>query len=180
MGAEIEPALVKQIMDDMKGEPGALPLMSFALLDLFEAEKTSKGEAMDLTLEEYLQRGGIESALERHANQVFENFSEEQRKLTRDIFASLITVGEGRQDTRRTATFEELVPAGESRELVAATVAALAEENARLITTSVANDEQMTDQSVAGTATVTIAHEALIDAWPWLRQLVDENRESIK
>jgi hypothetical protein len=42
VGAEIEPALVKQIIDDMKGEPGALPLMSFALRDLFEAQKSEK------------------------------------------------------------------------------------------------------------------------------------------
>ena len=27
--------------------------------------------------------------------------------------------------------------------------------------------------------TVTIAHEKLIEAWPWLRQLVDDNREAI-
>ena len=42
-------------MADMKGEPGALPLMSFALRDLFEAEKTKPGQSMDLTLPEYLR-----------------------------------------------------------------------------------------------------------------------------
>ena len=73
VGATIDPALVSRIMSDMKGEPGALPLMSFALRDLFEAEKSAKGKPMDLTLPEYLQRGGIESALERHANKVFED-----------------------------------------------------------------------------------------------------------
>ncbi len=71
VGAEIEPALVKQIIDDMKGEPGALPLMSFALRDLFLAEKTAKGAPMDLTRQEYVERGGIDRALERHANHVF-------------------------------------------------------------------------------------------------------------
>ena len=57
-------ALVKEIIDDMKGEPGALPLMSFALRDLFLAEKTTKGEPMDLTLQEYVDHGGINEALE--------------------------------------------------------------------------------------------------------------------
>ncbi|UCC52547.1 MAG: hypothetical protein JSV68_00995, partial [Anaerolineaceae bacterium] len=60
VGAEIEPALVKEIIDDMKGEPGALSLMSFALRDLFLAEKTTKGEAMDLKLQEYVEHGGID------------------------------------------------------------------------------------------------------------------------
>ena len=49
----------------------------------------------------------------------------------------------------------------------------LAKEGVRLITTS--GDE--TDDGSSGS--VTIAHEKLIDAWPWLRQLVDENRDMI-
>jgi len=160
----------------MKGEPGALPLMSFALRDLFEVEKTEKGKPMDLTLPEYLRRGGIESALERHANQVFANFSPEQQELARGVFSRLIEVGQGRQDTRRTAVFTELIPAGKDAATVTAIVDALAREGARLLTASSGRDDE------AGTpteTTVTIAHEKLIDAWPWLRQLVDENRQAI-
>ena len=63
VGAEIDLALVSRIVTDMKGEPGALPLMSFALRDLFEAEKSEPGQPMDLTLQEYLDRGGIGKCL---------------------------------------------------------------------------------------------------------------------
>ncbi len=179
VGAEIDPALVSRIMADMKGEPGALPLMSFALRDLFEAEKSAKGQPMDLTLPEYLERGGIESALERHANKVFDEFSDEQKALARGVFSKLIEVGQGRADTRRTAVFTELVPAGTEQEAVEAVVIALAQEDVRLITTDVATSgEEITHEAITH-ATVTIAHEKLIDAWPWLRQLVDENREMI-
>jgi WD40 repeat protein len=174
VGAEIDPALVSRILADMKGEPGALPLMSFALRDLFEAEKTAKGQPMDLTLPEYLRRGGIEQALERHANGVFAGFTEEQKGVAKAVFSRLIEIGQGRQDTRRTAVFSELVPAGRSVEEVTAVVETLAREGARLLTTS------GTSEAESATATnVTIAHERLIDAWPWLRQLVDENREAI-
>ena len=128
VGAEIDPALVSRIMADMKGEPGALPLMSFALRDLFEAEKSAKGQPMDLTLPEYLKRGGIESALERHANKVFDDFSDEQKALARGVFSKLIEVGQGRADTRRTAVFTELVPAGTEQEAVEAVVNALAKK----------------------------------------------------
>ncbi|MCP4429050.1 MAG: hypothetical protein GY803_31580, partial [Chloroflexi bacterium] len=171
VGVKIEPKLVSRIMADMAGEPGALPLMSFALRDLFEAAKTAKGEPMELRLQEYLARGGIERALERHANKVFDSFSDEQKQLARGVFSKLIEVGQGRVDTRRTAVFTELIPAGTEPEAVAAVVTALANEGARLITTS--GNETATGR------TVTLAHEKLIDAWPWLRQLVDENREMI-
>ncbi len=163
----------------MKGEPGALPLMSFALRDLFEAEKTKKGEPMDLTLPEYLQRGGIESALERHANQVFNDFSDEQKALAQNVFSKLIEIGQGRVDTRRTAAFAELVPANANADAVAAVVARLAAEDVRLITTSGVESGEEITEALTTQVTVTLSHEKLIDAWPWLRRLVDENREII-
>jgi len=175
VGAEIDPALVSRIMADMKGEPGALPLMSFALRDLFEAEKSAKGKPMDLMLPEYLQRGGVEKALERHANKVFDTFTDEQKGLARGVFSKLIEVGQGRADTRRTAIFSELVPAGVDEGEVATVVHMLAKEDMRLITTS----GDTTADGNGDERTVTLAHEKLIDAWPWLRQLVDENREII-
>jgi WD40 repeat protein len=179
VGAQIEAVLVSRIMDDMKGEPGALPLMSFALRDLFEAEKTKAGHTMDLTLQEYLAHGGIEEALERHANHIFATFSAEQQLLARNIFSRLIEVGQGRVDTRRTATMRELIPAGRHGAEVSAVISALAQEDVRLISTKgVESGAQISEADPAET-TVTIAHEKLIDAWPWLRQLVDENREII-
>lgn len=180
VGTAIDPALVKQIVDDMKGEPGALPLMSFALLDLFKAERPPEGpgHAMDMTLQEYLKRGGLSQALERHADGVFATLSAEQQVLARGIFSRLVEIGQGRLDTRRTVAFDDLVPTGADRELVARTVAELAEQKARLITTG-GTGEGIGPEGIMA-ATVTIAHEKLIDAWPWLRQLIDENREAIK
>ena len=174
VGAEIDPALVSRIITDMKGEPGSLPLMSFALRDLFDVEQTKKGEPMDITLPEYIKRGGIESALERHAQTVFQKFSKEQQQLTKSIFSRLVEIGQGRVDTRRTAPLAELIPAEKGRDLVTKTLTKLAQADARLITIS-----GELEGVKASNATVTLAHEKLIDAWPWLRQLVDENREVI-
>ena len=169
VGAKIDPELVSRIIADMKGEPGTLPLMSFALRDLFVAEKGAKGEPLALTLPAYLERGGIERALERHANKVFAGFTDEEKALARGVFSKLIEVGQGRADTRRTAVFSELIPAGTEPETVEKVIRTLAEEGVRLVTTDGDGEER----------TVTLAHEKLIDAWPWLRQLVDENREMI-
>ena len=166
VGLRIDPDLIAQIINDMQGEPGALPLMQFALKDLFDAQQ-AKGGLIALTLSDYLARGGIRKALERHADQTFAAFSVEEQELARSIFTGLIEIGRGTQDTRRTAIFDELVPASAQSASVEAIVAKLAD--ARLITT----DE------VAGKDTVTISHEKLIDAWPWLKRLVNENRDVI-
>jgi hypothetical protein len=176
VGAEIDPALVSRILADMKGEPGALPLMSFALRDLFEAEKGQKGQPIHLTLKKYLDRGGVESALERHADQVLARFSEEQQELAKGVFSRLVEIGQGRLDTRRTAVLDELTPVGKDAAEVAAIVDSLARESARLLTVSAGHDKESSEPAQI---TVTMAHEKLIDAWPWLRRLVDENRELI-
>lgn len=43
VGLRIDPDLIAQIINDMQGEPGALPLMQFALKDLFDAEQAEGG-----------------------------------------------------------------------------------------------------------------------------------------
>jgi len=166
VGLPIEGELIARIINDMKGEPGALPLMQFALKDLFDAQQ-AKGGVIALTLEEYLHHGGIHKSLERHADNSFAKLSEGEQELARSIFSGLIEIGRGTQDTRRTALFDELVPANAKATEVESVVQRLAD--ARLIIT----DEQ------AGKDTVTISHEKLIDAWPWLKKLVNENRDVI-
>jgi hypothetical protein len=166
VGVRIDPDLVKQIVDGMGDEPGALPLMQFALKDLFDADQ-AKGGVIALTLDDYLSRGGLRKALERHADAAFGQLSPIEQQLARSIFAGLIEIGSGRADTRRTASFDELVPASATVDPVKAVIQKLAD--ARLITTSEHDHKE----------SVTISHERLIEAWPWLRKLINENRESI-
>ena len=162
VGLRIDPDLIAQIINDMRGEPGSLPLMQFALQDLFRAQQ-AKGDMIALLLNDYLQRGGIQKSLERHADTAFARLSEHEQDLARTIFSGLIEIGSGTVDTRRTALSNEIIPTSAQEGAVKTVVQKLA--NARLITTDA--------------VTVTISHEKLIDAWPWLKKLVNENRDVI-
>ncbi|MBI5563309.1 MAG: SUMF1/EgtB/PvdO family nonheme iron enzyme [Chloroflexi bacterium] len=166
VGLKIEPALIAQIIADMKSEPRSLPLVQFALHDLFEA-RSAAGGVMALTQQDYLAHGGIHKALERHADSSFARLNEVEQSIAREIFGGLVQIGRGADDTRRTALVDELVPTGIDPAQVVAVVGKLAD--ARLIIT----DEH------AGRDSVTLAHEKLIDAWPWLHQLVDQRREAL-
>jgi WD40 repeat protein len=173
VGLRIDPELSEQIITDMKEEPGALPLMQFALKDLIDAQQAA-GSVNALTKKDYMERGGIHKALERHADNSFKQLDNHEQELARVIFSSLIEVGRGTQDSRRTAFFNELVPAYTKSSEVEAVIHKLADT--RLITTG-ENDEN--EEVIADQATVTISHETLIDAWPWLKTLVNENRDLI-
>lgn len=170
VGLQIDPDLVTQVIHDMRDEPGALPLMQFAMQDLFNAQ-AAKGGVIALTLADYLARGGLQRALERYADTAFEQLSSGEQDLARGIFQGLVQPGRGTQDTRRTALFEELIPPGHHLPEVEAVLYKLAD--ARLITTEDRDDLPGDDR------TATLAHERLLEAWPWLRRLVEENREAI-
>lgn len=125
VGLDIKPDLVAQIINEMNGEPGALPLMQFALKDLFDSLQ-EKGDLKGLSLEAYLKRGGIHKALELHADKIFASLSESEQNLAHSIFSGLIEVGRDTQVTKRTANFEELVRADAERTTVDAILQKLA------------------------------------------------------
>ncbi|MBI3360975.1 MAG: hypothetical protein HY023_07680, partial [Chloroflexi bacterium] len=104
VGLRIDPDLIAQIVNDMQDEPGALPLMQFALKDLFDAQQ-AKGGLIALTLADYLSRGGLRQALERHADAAFASLTGAEQELARSLFTGLIQIGRGALDTRRTAQF---------------------------------------------------------------------------
>ena len=159
-GLAVEPGLAEVMIQDLAGEPGALPLLSHALLETW---KRRRGRT--LTIAGYLESGGVREAIARTADRVFsERLSPGQRQIARHVFFRLTEPGEGTEDTRRRATFEELVPHAEEAPAVQAVVKVLADE--RLLTT--------------GEGTVEVAHEALIRHWPLLRGWLDEDRAGLR
>lgn len=166
VGLKIDPALVAQIINDMGGEPGALPLMQFALKDLFEARQ-SKGGVIELHLRDYLVRGGIHKALERHADSSFNKLNGRERVLARFIFSGLVEIRRDMQFTSRTALLDELLSPN-------ATI-----QEAQVIVRKLADARLVTTNELKGKTTVIISHEKLITAWTWLRKLVEEEGASI-
>ena len=137
-------------------EPGALPLLSHALLETWK-----RRIGRTLTLGGYLEAGGVEGAVAKTAEELYRGLPPEQQPLARSIFLRLTALGEGTEDTRRRVGVDELVLREGEEAQVEAVVERLAE--ARLVI----RDER----------TVEVAHEALIRHWPTLRAWLDEDRE---
>jgi len=159
---ELEPGLVDLLLRDVGHEPGALPLLSHALFEIWQRRR---GRTM--TLGGYASSQGVRGAIAETAEAVFtDQFTREQQMIARRIFLRLTEIGDESPttDTRRQATLRELVaqPAAEPNTLVV--LKALAD--ARLIIT---HEE-----------TVEVAHEALIREWPRLRDWLAESREDVR
>ena len=147
-GAAFEPGLVDRILENVGQEPGALPLLEFALTLLWE-----RRAAGWLTHAAYEEIGQVEGALTRYAEQVFGQLDAADQARARQIFEQLVRPGEGTEDTRRTATRDEI------DETSWPLVQRLAGQ--RLVVTGL-------DPST-GSETVEVVHEALIQRWERLR-----------
>ncbi len=164
---KIQDGLVELMLDEVGGEPGALPLLSHALLETWARRRGRK-----LTLSGYTEAGGLQGAIARTAESVFEQrLSSAQRPIARMIFLRLTELGEADSpDTRRRVPFSELITRATDALTVDAVLGVLAD--ARLVTTGTAppNDSRV----------VEVAHEAIIRAWPTLRTWLNENREGLR
>jgi WD40 repeat protein/energy-coupling factor transporter ATP-binding protein EcfA2 len=164
-GLEFEQGLVETILSDVENQPGALPLLEHALLELWERRRGTM-----LTLEAYRESGGVEGAIAKRADTIYNSLSVEQQLIARRIMLRLTQPGEGTEDTRRRAKMSELVTRTDESSAVEGVAQAMA--NARLLTTSgdAAPEEQIVD----------VSHEALIRGWPLLRKWIEEDRAGLR
>ncbi len=157
-GWDFQPGLVDLILQDIGTEPGALPLLSHALLETWK-----RRQGRILTLQGYHEAGGVKKAITHTAERVYDKLSKEEKTIARNIFLRLTELGEGVQDTRRRVKMNEL---GQTKEQDAVAKVLKTLTDARLVTTEEDSAE--------------VAHEALIREWGTLRKWLDEDRESLR
>jgi DNA-binding SARP family transcriptional activator/WD40 repeat protein/energy-coupling factor transporter ATP-binding protein EcfA2 len=162
-GVEFEDGLVSQIVSDVAGQPGGLPLLQYALTELFETRDTNR-----LTLAAYQRSGGVHGALGRRAEEIHEGLSPPEKASIREAFLRMVTVDENADDLRRRVRRSDLTGIGDQRNLDNALQAYAA---ARLVTFD-------RDPMTRG-PTVEVAHEALLREWPRLRDWIEEQRDDL-
>jgi Tol biopolymer transport system component len=165
VGVRFEEGLVARIIDDVHYQPGALPLLQYALTELFENR-----DNRTLTQAAYLNLGGTVGALAKRAEEIYGELSDDGRETVLQMFLRLVTPGEGAEYTRRRVNRAELLSAGTDRDLMD-----------EVIDTFTAYRLLSTDRDLASRRpTVEIAHEAILREWERLRTWLDESREDLR
>ncbi|MFD4634752.1 AAA family ATPase [Streptomyces sp. NPDC058284] len=162
VGLELEPGLAELIIrevstDGPRGahDAGVLPLLSHALLATWQRRKTGR-----LTLAGYRAAGGIQGAVAATAERAWSGLDPAARTAARLLLLRLVRLGEDTQDTRRRGTRRQLAEEATDPHKTEESLEALV--RARLVTLDA--------------ETVEITHEALLHAWPRLRDWIDEDR----
>lgn len=165
VGVRCHPGLLAEIVADVVDRPGALPLLQYALTELFE--RRTDGE---MSLERYREIGGVAGALARRAEELYAAFDEKQRDACRQLLLRLVSLGEGREDTRRRVRLSEL----DSLETDSSAM--------RSVTSSFGEHRLLSfdRDPVSREPTVEVAHEALLRAWTRLRRWIDAARDDVR
>ncbi|WP_445633389.1 hypothetical protein NSTC745_05044 [Nostoc sp. DSM 114161] len=198
VGLKVEPELVEVLLRELDRSPGDLPLLEFVLEQLWQHRV-----AGELTLQTYQEQlGGIQGALERSSQAVYESFDPQMQECAKWIFLSLTQLGEGTEDTRRRVHKSELIVKKYPAALVEKTLNALTA--AKLVVMNLEEEvtkgqsRQAEQEKISPPAplppcspapllpyspapiTVEVAHEILIRHWSTLRWWLEENRDRLR
>jgi len=165
-GRPLDAATVDLLVEQSLGRDGALPLLQFALLRIWEG--LLRGQPAAETLR---QIGGVGGALAGEAKHIFDSLTEGDQRIARRLFLNLVQLGEGSRDTRRRVALQEVIAHGEDPATTRRVIERFANPAVRLITRSSGQD---------GRETLELSHEALIEAWPLLREWLSSSRADLR
>jgi DNA-binding SARP family transcriptional activator/WD40 repeat protein len=151
-GVLVEPGLVDLLVGEVRADPGALPLLSHALVGTWE-----RREGNTLTVDGYHASGGIRGAVAQSAEQLYARIGTDQRRLLRDLVLRLVSPGPDGEAVRTRVPRRLIASDADHEQLIELLV------EARLVTS---------DKGV-----LEITHEALARAWPRLRGWLDDDIE---
>jgi len=170
-GVVFETGLVEQIIKEVQGQAGCLPLLQYTLDRLWETElQAATFQTRTLTISTYRQLGGVRGALQQRVDQVYSALPEAEQLAAQRIFLKLVGIGGNAeagiewQPVRRRAYRMEFSTGLEQKVLTQ-----LINENL-LISNRPAQSQA---------STVEIVHETLLSSWAMLRDLIQNNRKAI-
>ncbi|ROO50926.1 WD40 repeat protein [Micromonospora sp. Llam0] len=168
-GVDVDNALVELLLREVSPEnrtstgahdPGVLPLLSHALHATWQYE-----QGKQLTVESYRRAGALDGALAATADEVYQSLDPGQQRLARRLLLNLVQVSIDAADTRRRMTIRAFDAVFEASEKADGQAVLDRFVSQRLVTVDA--------------ETLTITHEALLNAWPTLRDWIDNDRADL-
>ena len=161
IGLKFEDGLIEALVREIVGEPAALPLLQFALLQLWDSRERNR-----ITWDAYRRLGGVMEALAHTADALYNDLLTEEQNTAKRILLRLVRPGTGVEFTRRRAMRRTLYQSGEANDRIDRVLQKLVD--ARLL--------RQTDGQTAATDQFEVAHEALVRNWPRLVEWLEDER----
>ncbi|WP_377641584.1 BMP family ABC transporter substrate-binding protein [Oryzobacter terrae] len=164
VGRGVEPALLAELIGDTVAQPAALPLLQYALTALFD-----HADGAVLTLADHRAVGGVRGALVRRAQAFRAELGRDEEAALAQLLVRLSDVDDVGRARRRVLRVGEVAATAPDPLVVSHVLGRL--NDLRLVTY---------DRDADGGGTVELSHDALFLEWPWLRELVERHRTTIR
>jgi DNA-binding SARP family transcriptional activator/basic membrane lipoprotein Med (substrate-binding protein (PBP1-ABC) superfamily) len=164
-GLTVDRALLAQLVADAADRPGTLPLLEYALTELFDRRTTSA-----LTIDLYRTLGGIRGVLSRSAEAIYDGLAAPDRRVAMQLFLRLVQLGHGTTESRRRLPLSDVT--GLDLDPVALSTVLEAFGRRRLLS--------FDREATTGQATVEVAHESLFKEWDRLAGWIDRHRAALR
>ncbi|MEM7113488.1 MAG: SUMF1/EgtB/PvdO family nonheme iron enzyme [Chloroflexota bacterium] len=161
VGLKFEEGLIDTLIRDIVGEPAALPLLQFTLLQLWENRERNR-----VTWEAYRRLGGVLQALAKTADSVYNSLLPEDQITVKRILLRLVRPSEGLEVTRNRVRRPAIYQFGEAPDRVDRVLNRLIQARLIRLTKGTNPDDDQFE----------VAHEALVRNWPRLVGWLDEER----
>lgn len=178
------------MIGEVRNSPGSLPLLQFALRELWEKRDR---ENRQLRGSQYEAMGGVIGALNRHAQQIYcykdyrsasptqEREPQEQEWIKR-IFLKLVRTGEGIKDTRQPQPNARLLVIAGDNSAQQEALSKVLEElvQGRLLVTGEGEYLELTTNHTQTTQMIDLAHETFMEGWEKFAQWREEYRKLLR
>ena len=187
-GVVFEEGLVEQIIKELDGQKGYLPLLQYTLNLLWKSECQTRGadgrfeiEDRILNKKSYAALEGVRGALQKRVNEIYKNLNEDEKKITKQIFLKLVNfvdTDSGSRAVSRRAYRNEFV--GKSVEKLLEKF--IDKEKLLVSSSEYSSTEEMQasdSKRLKQRPTVEIAHEILLSSWDKLKDWLEKAKEAI-
>ncbi|MBI4852707.1 MAG: SUMF1/EgtB/PvdO family nonheme iron enzyme [Acidobacteria bacterium] len=151
-----------EIVDQLIGQPSALPLLAFTTAKLWEQRDK---QFKQLRRRSYEAMGGVVGALAKHAEELMQQLTQAEQSLVREAFRHLVTSEGTRAVFTRPELLQLLGKSSDSEKVLEKLI------SARLL---------IATEGEKGVERIEIIHEALLSAWPRLVKWRQEMAEGAR
>lgn len=174
-GANIAPRLVQQLLNDLGDNPDQLPILQHALMrtwSYWSSYKDYEEEAVDL--KHYEAIGTMSEALSQHANEAYDELTEDQKRICELLFKAITEKRGENFGIRRPTRLNEIAAIADvSEEEVIAVIDRFREPGRSLLTPAYG-------LSITSKSMIDISHESLMRIWVRLKNWVDDEAEAVQ
>jgi WD40 repeat protein len=173
-GANIAPRLTQQLLNDLGDNPDQLPILQHALMrtwSYWTRYKDYNDEPVDL--KHYEAIGTMAEALSMHANEAYDELTEEQKRICEVLFKAITEKRGENFGIRRPTKLNEIAAIADvSEDDVIAVIEKFREPGRSLLTPSFGTN-------LSSKSMIDISHESLMRIWVRLKNWVDDEADAV-